>query len=514
MSPPLGLSRWGGLALIALIGIAACLRLARLSDASLDFDEYLHVFAAKAWLTSGEPSLPSGEAYTRAFPYTRLVALSMRWLGSSEAAVRLPSVVCGVLLVALAGWIAFRWWGRGAALAVMLLAAVDPYCLQMSQVCRMYAPFHVLYLMVLFAVYEGLEGGGRLRRQRALWWAVAALATGLAVSLHKLTADVWVGIAAYVGGRAAMTRRPKYWVPIALAVAALLAASIVGAVDLGRLWHRVNSAPAYASSTRYDQGFYWHRFWAVDPWLVGAMIPAWLWWLRRDTKRAWYVLCAVLVPFGLHSFIFDWKEERYLLHVIPVMLLVVGSALWGAARWIGERAARLLPRRDAVATSWSAALIAGVLLTPMVSSASAHRSLRGLDGDTAKWREAYAALKPALRPEDALIISVPLVSAYYANRLPDYLLLNVLIQDTGRPSDRSADGWYRDRYSGRPLITTARELEAVFERHARGWIVVDAARFEYESCVPSEVRALIRRHGSRWASPDPSVLIYAWGPER
>ena len=503
--------RWLPLLCVFLVVAGAlAIRLVRLGDTSLDFDEYLHVFAGQRLLQHGRPLLPSGEPYTRALPYTRMVSQSIRWFGTSEAAVRLPSVVCGVGLVLLAGWIAWRWAGAGAAIVVMVLVALDPYCLQMSRVCRMYAPFHLLYLGVLYAAYEAFEGGGSLRR-RFGWGAAALVALAASMKLHKLTVDLVAGVAGYVVVQATLTRQRKYWGLTVLGVAAGLAAAALGIVNLVGLWREANWAPAYAAPWRYDYGFYLRHFRAVDPWMVALAVPALIWWLWRDAKRGWYLACAIGVPFALHSLIFDWKEDRYLLHIVPVALLVIGAALWG---WSEVLARTLARRREPDGqrparrlTPWVAVL----LLAPFGLRAMSGRSLSGLDGTVAKWREAYQTLRPLIRSGDGLVISVPLVSAYYLGRLPDYVVLNALVHDAGRDAVAGPDGFLLDWYSGRPLVTNAEEMERAFHRHTRGWIVIDRERFVAETCVPAAVRALIRSRCREWPMPDASVVVYSWG---
>ena len=492
------------LSVLVIGGLALLVRVRHLGQTSLDFDEYLHVFAAKSLLASGHPALPSGHDYGRALPYTQWVAQSMWWFGTSEAAVRLPSVAAGVALVVLAGAIACAWWGVGAALLVMVLVALDPYCLQMSRVCRMYAPFHLLYLAVGYACYQGLEGSHGWRRLG--WWIGAGIGAMLALRLHPLTADLIAGVAGFIALQAVLTRRRQYIWLMAAGITGALAAVALGVAHPAKLWHEVNSAPAYAAQWRYDVLFYLRHWWRIDRWIVVLTLPALAWWIRKHPARGWYMSCLILIPFGLHSFIFDWKEDRYLLQIVPLMLLVIGSALWGWARSVADRLARsTAPMADRLA--WG---IAAALLAPFLVTFATGRPLSGLDGDVARWREAYTALRPLITPEDQLIISVPLTSAYYLNRLPDYLTLNALVSDSGHETPRGPDGLHRDWYTGRPLVTDAAEMQRVFSEHPSGWIVIDRDRFAYETCVPKAVRELIARRCRRWPS-DPSVIVYAWG---
>lgn len=486
------------LAIVLIASLALGVRLIRLNRVSLDFDEYLHVAAAQSLISEGRPALPSAEDYRRAFGYTWLVAQSIRAFGSSEAAVRLPSVVFGMALVLLAGWWAKRWWGWGPALLTMLLIGVEPFAVQLSSVCRMYTAFHGFYLLGLWAWFEVFEGG-HSRLRRAAWFCTAAAASLAAVHLHDLGAELAVGVAVFALLQALLTQKKTYVGLVLLGAAVFALAVQQDVVDISRIWQKMNAAPAYARSGRYDTLFYLREFWAVDPWLVIGLAPALMAWLVRNRARGLYLSCAVLVPLALHSFIMDWKQERYVLHILAPLLLVAATALW----WLIEAiAARFSVQRFKVAAFF---------LLPLVVWCFRSQDRTGLDGEVANWRAVFSALRTEIKPEDALIITVPLASHYYLNRLPDYLTLNPLIKDSGKTAKMGQDGFLHDRYAGKPLITDAVEMERVFRQHPSGWIVGDVQRFPYDTCVPKAVRDLIALRCRRWPSPDPSVIIYVWG---
>lgn len=492
-----------------LVGLLALfVRLSHLGEVSLDFDEYLHALAGQQLVSEGKPLLPSGHAYARAFSYTWFVGQSIRWFGSSEASVRLPSAIFGTLLVLLAGIAANRWWGLSAAIVVMLLVAFDPYCLQMSRVCRMYAPFHLLYLLSLFAAYEALEESATALH-RAGWYLTAAASSVLALQLQPLAVEAGASFLGYVGLQSLLQRKRKYFGFVLLAVAAVAALILVKPSAVTGLWHEVNFAPAYAAPWRYDYGFYVRHAWQVNPGIVLLLVPALIGCIRNRATLGWYLASATLIPIGLHSLIFDWKEDRYLLHVVPVILIAIGGAI---AAWSEKLAARVVSptvNRRKFQPTW---FIVCLFLIPFGVAFYRGRSLSGLDGTVPRWRQVYAAMRPQIEPDDALIISVPLVSAYYLDhRLPDYILLNVLVGDSGHTTTRGPEGLYLDWYTNRPLVTTAGEMEEVFRRHPQGWIIVDRERFEAETCVPAEVRKVISDHCRLWPSQDPAIVIYRWG---
>jgi hypothetical protein len=89
-------------------------------------------------LRYGTPQMPSGFIYPRAVAQLYLMAGSMRLFGVSEWALRLPSAVCGVLLIPIA-WLAGRRfldtrWSLAFAAALALL----PAFIQDAETARMY----------------------------------------------------------------------------------------------------------------------------------------------------------------------------------------------------------------------------------------------------------------------------------------------------------------------------------------------------------------------------------------
>ena len=501
--------RWLFVAWAFILAVAGLVRLAGLEKVSLDFDEYLHVIPGQEMLRSGRSVLPSGFPYPRALPYTWMVSQCIKRFGSSEVAVRLPSIVFGVTLVLLAGWIAKRWWGSGASVIVMILLALEPFSMEMSRVCRMYAPFHFCYLFMWYAYYEALEGERNAWKRLA--WGLSALATtGMAVKLHLLTADFFLGLGVFVLIQA-LLGRPTYRKFVIFGTIVGLPILAVGHRYLTDLWHEINTAPSYAAPWRYDYAFYLRQFWSLDPWIVMFIMPALIWWFRRHTTRGWYALCAIGAPFMVHSIIFDWKEARYLLHIVPIMVVIIGSALWAWGGWLARRFERSVFGEPTAEPRRLAPVTAGLLLAPMILTARIGHPPEGLDGELVEWRQAYEQLRPLIHPDEQLIISVPLVSIYYLNRPPDYVLLNVLIKDSGKRLPRQDGGLYHDWYSGSPLITSAEEMEMVFRKHPRGWIVVDVGRFSAESCVPKPVRAMIESRCKKHDLPVSSVIAYSWG---
>src|SRR5438093_8645740 len=88
MAAPKSRNRPALLALAPLLLLALFVYGRRLGERSLSIDELYHVYASDSFNRMGTFSLPSGQLYERALPYTRMVSLSFKYLGVSEFSAR------------------------------------------------------------------------------------------------------------------------------------------------------------------------------------------------------------------------------------------------------------------------------------------------------------------------------------------------------------------------------------------------------------------------------------------
>ena len=476
-------------------------RLDRLGEPSFDIDEYLHVFAARSLNTAGEPLLPSGKAYDRALPYTRLVALSFRAAGAvNEFTARLPSVVIDLGVFAVIFLMVRGWFGTPAALLATTLLAAAPWWITEAKNCRMYTLLNLIHVTSAWSAWQALEGGGA---RRWLWAALAVAAVAFGVTIHPLSAALIPAVGAFVLTQALITRRRFYCVLGLTGLIAIGVAAATGAVDLAGLWRQANQAPSWADSSRYDWGYYLRQWWAMYPLFIVlypiAIIKVW----RRQRALGLFLLCAGLVPFGLHSFLFDWKRLRYALYTLPWLMIPSAALL---ADWLGRlRTGRAAWRRGVVAALVLAALHPWAwqaTTTPRHFPAPA-------------WRGYYAWLRPQLQEGDVVLSSMPLATLYYLGRPASYVMNNVHVKKAASGAQRGPDGFYRDYYSGQPMVTTKEELERVVAAHLRGWILIDAERFQGSLTLTNDTHEYLASSMQR-VEPEVEtglgrpVVVYRW----
>ena len=402
----------------AILLLAGVSRSARLGRASLYVDEYLHVTAARHMLTDGQPRLPSGNLYRRVMPYTVAVAASFKLFGAHEWSARLPSVVAGIILVLAVYAIGARWFGRAAGLVASLIVAVSPLCIEMARFCRMYAWFQLVYLVVVYGAWQWVVRPGRTMAGRVVGAVVAIGLLGFAAILQNLAGVFVVALGGFVVGLA--VRRPRsaasLWLLAGVAGLALL--WFLEPALLHSVWAKVNYAPSWAANSRYHVQYYWDLWRADFPALLWLALPLIGWFVWRYRRLGWYVAAMALVPLLLHSYIFDWKSHRYVVHLFPIFALAVSPGLAALGQWLWEQGRRA--RIPAGLLACGLTVVGIGLIWP--APARAVQEIRHADAPA--WRETFLYIAAHRQPGEVLITSEPLAAQYYLGTVGEYTIDN------------------------------------------------------------------------------------------
>jgi len=294
-------------AVLALMGIGLLLRAAGTGEYGLSPDESWFV-----WL--GASDRPADLwAYEKAIsphPPGNFVLLHLLTRVSWDLAwLRLPSVLAGTLLIGVCFGLARNLFGLAAGLAMATMVTFAPALVELSRVCRNYAP---AFLLTVAAVYF-LERFVRRERWRDL--LLAGLLAPLAVSFHYVVTVVFVATGpVFCAGLARTRRAPSWWLRATLP--ALPLAVVAGFLYFAHL--RV--LPAHVAEV--------HRTW-YDELFVRSPLDALLQWVRvwdylLAGRGAW--LAAGLCALGAVT---SWRRGRRLAVVsclAPLLLAGVLSA--------------------------------------------------------------------------------------------------------------------------------------------------------------------------------------------
>ena len=345
--------RWLPLAMCLL---ALAVRLQQLTYHSLWFDEAMSVHWARSDLSRIlEVSMQLQEDRLPPAYYLLLHAWRQLW-GESELAVRLPSVTCGVLLVAVTYRLAAMLFGRRTAWLAAALAALNPFLVWYSQEARMYALAALLAGLGSWCFLEALQNSVRRRwRSGGSWWPAYGLCAALGLYTHLYSGFVLPAHAAYL---ARLGRRGRHaWLPYATTMLAVTGLYL----PLGLATLRV-SGEAGAGQPWVGTG---ERIWgllsAFTVWkaplpsalasgipllsaalaLVGLLLPA----ARPLTKahsgarvthpRLWLALLLVtplvVATLSLLRNRLAFFGERYFIVMVPWLLIAIARGAWGLA---------------------------------------------------------------------------------------------------------------------------------------------------------------------------------------
>lgn len=364
-----------GLALAASCGLVLVLGLVRISTPSLWVDEAFTARAMGESLFSYLTDQYHWLYYTLMKPWTALV-------GTSELAIRFPSVIGAMLACALLVLLAHRLFGSWVALASGLLIAASPFVVKWSQQARGYTLMLALTVLATLLLVLALERGTRGA------WALYGVALAAAVVWHPVGGFLVVPAHLVL----AYQRRER------VLPHGLLAGVIVCALALP--W----AGQIAIRSAGEDTAIGWLDFpsaetatWALldvsGPTGIGlllALLGLGALWLRGDRANAVWLGTWAFAPFVL-SLVVSLSQpvflDRYLIVATPSFALLGGIAVVSVAR----RARPVL----AVAI----AAVAAIGLVRWYDTGS-DGNWRGED-----WRGAVAAVLERRSAEDSILVA-------------------------------------------------------------------------------------------------------------
>jgi 4-amino-4-deoxy-L-arabinose transferase-like glycosyltransferase len=275
--------------LLLLLVCAAIVRFWGVGSYSLHKpDEATTALPAVHILQDGTPRFPGGMLYTRALAQSYLIAGSVAAFGQTEWSVRLPSVLCGVLLVFFAWRMGRRFLAAPWRLALAAIASFLPALIADSQEARMY-----IFLLATLAGFAILvfkwESSGRIGWLLA---AVAAMMLGIQFQQLAIFGSLIVFFPGLVRGDLRLVRQAALaFLPIAAFFVYVrwtpseypLPISDFTASEL-----QVGKAPS-ALGLRFHSGV------TVLAVLAGAVQA---WWLGKRISGGWLRAAVVLLVMG------------------------------------------------------------------------------------------------------------------------------------------------------------------------------------------------------------------------
>jgi tetratricopeptide (TPR) repeat protein len=458
-------SNWIFIALLLLTtALAAALRLYRLGAKGLWADEiFTAIFAsadndlaavAQQPLSAPIPAPPLWFFITHFF---------IKALGNGETAVRLPSVIAGILGIVASYKVGETLFGRTIGLISALLLAVSPFHLRYSQEGRCYASVVLFSLLSLYFLHRGVNSDEKK------WWIGFTISTLVNLYTH-LTAFLVLAVEILYAGllltrhlvatkRAgdALCLRATFALPLLISLSFItlcyvpmvpyLLTGIQGPRGLGNS----SNIPGLRLSVKYFLTLF-GDFGAGAGISLSLYMAAFLQGLinavRKRGQQGLLILLWTATPFATVLFLRPkhWFVPKYVIFILPVYLMTVSAGITYLARsialflssWNPHRLSKLLPVLSLVS------LVGLFSVMGMSALEQVYAQQQG------RWREIGQFFANNKQPEDA-VASFPISS--------------VLLTMPGRE--------IMAYYGPRDVIELGSrdQLEDLLANHRRVWIV-------------------------------------------
>ena len=526
------LHRWGA---PLLIGLLSLLIYSINLERPPHIDELYHMLAAQGLLEHGEPVIGEDGRYWRGYPVTWLVAQSMKVLGPTLTAGRLPSV----LFMALASTLLFLFLRRETdALSAWIgagLFAVSPFAIDMAQYVRFYGMQTFVFFTGAWLAYDLTGRPWTLHRHGPLI-ILAALLLAFSAYLQQVSLLGIAGLGLWIAGALTL---PWIFAPdrparqsALLIVAIVLAGCVVlaGLAATGLLaggWAEFRAVQVF-NEPNADRFWYYHaRYILFYPtlWsLVGVLTVC---ALINKPRPASFALVVFAVGFLLNSAAGP-KSLRYIIYAQPFLFILWGMGLGYvfksvAPGFVGQMQRALSSQLLLLPAAWSAnvarSLVFGALFFVVLANPAWLRSITLIadinvppELPSTDWPAAYETLQPWLDEVEVFVVAEELGPLFYYDRA-DILLHPSKFAEL--PPDERVP-FTPDYRTDVPSIPDAASLELVLDCHASGLFLIEE-KFWGIGAVrmrDPEVEALLMERATPLPlRPESRLLAFTWETE-
>lgn len=344
------------------------------------------------------------DADTQGPIYPLLIWGWSKLFGFGEIAMRVPSVIFGVLSIHAIYLLGRRLFNNTAAMWAAVFAAINPFLLYYSQEARPYTVWLWASLMAIWYLVRFMERHSRVNERG---WIILTL---IALYTHPYGPFLLAGMVMIVTVQQPRSDWKRFYKPAIIIGAAYLPEALVFLNEfIGKVENKWSVA---AWITRPDLGTPWRYMqfyfsWKLLAGLVSFLLVGGLIMYRkriRDHRTGLVVCAAIIVGF----FVIPWLVSqvgpilwmRYTITVVAALLLLLG--------WVLSQAKKPLQ-------------FVAVGLVFLASVTPLYHYYTETDKDP--WRQAVAWLAPQVVPEDQFIVHpkhAPLPLEYYLRDLFDH----------------------------------------------------------------------------------------------
>lgn len=395
-----------------ILWLALVLRLWGLADHNIWWDEGYTVHLARM----PAPQLVDTTAHDTHPPGHYL--LTRGWLllmGEDEWTLRFPSVVAGVLTVALAAALGRALGGRRAGLLAGLLLSLAPFLVAWSQELRMYMWAAAAAAAALLAAFAFWRGGG--------WRAWVAYVLATTAGLFTIYLSIVVPAITNLAFLVAWWRQGRSRTRLASWIAAQ---AVVVALFLPWLAYTLPRMTSWSISEPFDAGFFVRLYATVLATGATTDLDAWFWptaavflvlllaagaLLRRKWPPATagglaMLVLGLLLPAAMVYAMTVPGRDFYVPRLSPRYFLPLAASLYVLLGW----GLAVLGRRRRVLAAAGLGIVVVVLLLGLCTAAAGR-------GQTDDYLSLAATLEAHRRPADTVLLysdaEWPIFSTYF-----------------------------------------------------------------------------------------------------
>jgi hypothetical protein len=477
---------WKVLVLVSIVVLGCYLRARALTDMSLDVDEFGVIQFSHGVQKKGYPFIQLGSFEKEVTTYELVsysIAVARQFLGESEAAYRTPALIYSTITIALIGIVGMRMMGWGVGLTSALIFATFPMGLFWGHNAFWPSQEQMFALTTFWCFYEAIRVRGAPPRPGFLTAASACFILAYLTweGSGFILPTLFICMFAMQWARYEWMKDWHLWrccVVMSFAVGIQLThrqvASLPAYMQTGISLADVTSpVPVWFDVTHYNPQFYWTYCLLAENYVVMTLFVlfgVWFCWRYRPVR---YLALATGFMLMWYTEFLPGYAPRYSYDYQSLLILAsVGIVFKLCERIVGLGSSVL---------RWGAAAAVLVIFVLTTNGFVLHIYRLSRSGASpfygermgiyrTDYRGAARYVAQHFRPGDGLIVSIPHIFEFYAQRPVDYSI-NTLLDKKITYSGALEIPHFLDKFRGYPCIRGLEELQDLRTRFKRLWVV-------------------------------------------
>lgn len=425
--------------LSVILLLATVLRIIDLGKFGFWWDELYHVIAAKSLITEGRPFIPLQGDYTRALPFTYLVAFFFKLFGINEIAARMPSVIFNLLFILISFFIVRKWLNQGIALLFVVVISFSPFTILLARECRMYTLFQLLYFLMSYFFFIGIENkNGKMMLFKTLeskyeinviYLFCSLLFFAVSAKIHRLTFNFGIVVFCYAAflffhqwkNKGILNSLgSKYCFVVVFSVGWFL---FLYVCKKDFLYSMIDTATSIQISKNYNlSNFNYYIYFLKRNFPAFFFIyPLSMAFLLIDYgKKGFFIFSSFIFLYSAHLFIFGRQWDRYIFYIFPFFILGSLYLIDKIIRYVWNEITDTFKRRSKLV--YIVAIIFGLLSFNVIALPWLPVS-RNLHKNTiwSRWESIpKSVIKEVKRGK--VITTRQMAYLYYFDAIPDYYM--------------------------------------------------------------------------------------------